>query len=375
MTTKADTSVKWFHSGMADAPVLSASAAGSLIALLDACLLNGFGVRTPDSIVVADGVATVSIGAGNPYEKHTVIAISGASNALMNGEWKVATSSASSFTFACPGVADGAVTGASVKRAPAGWDKPFSSGNVAAYRANDPNSTQLYLQVDDTATNYSSVRGYEQMTSATTGTGQFPTTAQFSTTRWPRSGDNTWTVIADGSFLWVLLKGTSNPLLNNFGDIDTFMPNDRYHCLISMVGSTAVNGTGHCGAYASPASSIPRTIARSATQNGGAIPVSHLSFFSTGTTWDSRGSAAATATLDGNLRIGGKVLVHDGPSSAVAPRGFLPGAVSTLNPATHLASNEVIEAGSDVFLAVTCNTAYSAVGEGVALFDIKGPWR
>ena len=375
MTTKADTSVKWFRSGMADAPVLSASAAGSLINLLDACLLNGFSVRTPDSIVVAGGIATVSISAGNPYEKHAVVVISGASNAALNAEWKIATSAASSFTFVCPGVADGAVTGASVKRAGAGWGKPFSGTNIAVYQSLDPNSTQLYLQVADTATNYSSVRGYEQMTSATAGTGAFPTTVQTPTCRWPRSGGNTWTIIADGSFMWVLLKGSADPLLNNFGDIEAFKPNDRYHCLISAAGSTATNGTNHPGAGGSSVAGVPRSLARSSSQTGGALTSVLLSFYSTGSTWDSFYSTDAVNTLDGNLRLGAKIIVHDGLAFESKPRGHLPGAVSTLNPPRHLSTGQIIEAGDDVLLAVNCNTLINSPGGSVALFDIKGPWR
>ncbi|MCK2086731.1 hypothetical protein MXC99_00795 [Thauera aromatica] len=173
MTTKADTSVKWFHSGMADAPVLRGQA-GALIELLDACLINGFSTRSPDSVVVAGGVATVSISAGNPYDKHAVIAISGASEAALNAEWRIDTSAATSFTFLCPGVADGTVTGAALKRAGAGWSKPFADTNVAVYQSLDPASTQLYLRVNDADARYTRVRGYEQMTDANTGTGLFP---------------------------------------------------------------------------------------------------------------------------------------------------------------------------------------------------------
>lgn len=360
---------------MVDAPVLSASTAGSLISLLDACLLNGFGVRTPDSIVVADGVATVSISAGNPYEKHAVVVISGASDAALNAEWRIATSGASSFTFLCPGVANGTVTGSSVKRAAAGWGKPFSDTNIAAYQSIDPNSTQLYLRVDDTATNTSSVRGYEQMTSAAVGAGEFPTTAQTATCRWTRSGGNTWTIIADGSFMWVMLKGSAEPLMNNFGDIETFKPNDRYHCLISAAGSSSTNGSNHPGAGSSNSATVPRAMARSSSQTGGPITSVALSFFSTGSSWDSLYSAEAANTLDGNLRLGGKVLVHDGGSVTVAPRGHLPGVISTLNPPAHLSPAEIIETANDVLLAVKCNSLINSTGAGMVLFDIKGPWK
>ena len=108
--SKANTEVKWFHSDMLDAPVLRGQA-GALIELLDACLINGFSTRTPDSITVTSGVATVALSAGNPYEKHAVIKITGASVAALNDEWRIDTTAASSLTFLCPGVPDGAARG------------------------------------------------------------------------------------------------------------------------------------------------------------------------------------------------------------------------------------------------------------------------
>ncbi|ENO76599.1 hypothetical protein B447_17686, partial [Thauera sp. 27] len=96
MATKLDTQVKWFHSAQPDAPVLNGQA-GSLINVLDACLLNGYSVRTPDSVVVSGGVATVGISAGNPYEKHAVVEISGASDSALNGQWRIVSGNRAAF--------------------------------------------------------------------------------------------------------------------------------------------------------------------------------------------------------------------------------------------------------------------------------------
>ena len=60
------TDVKYFHSSQVGAPVMSqGGAAGLLIALLDACLVDGFGLKTVDSIVVASGVATANVSTGH----------------------------------------------------------------------------------------------------------------------------------------------------------------------------------------------------------------------------------------------------------------------------------------------------------------------
>ena len=49
-----DTTVKHFDSTMTGAPTL-ANVAGNLLAVLDACLVDGFGLKTVDSLVVASG--------------------------------------------------------------------------------------------------------------------------------------------------------------------------------------------------------------------------------------------------------------------------------------------------------------------------------
>ena len=53
-------SVKWFTSDMRGAPVVSGTA-GTLIAMLDACLVTGFGVVTATSVTVSGGVATATL--------------------------------------------------------------------------------------------------------------------------------------------------------------------------------------------------------------------------------------------------------------------------------------------------------------------------
>ena len=71
------TSVKHFRSNMTGAPTLN-GVAGALIGVLDACLVNGFNLKTIDSLAVAAGVATASVGGGHGYEPDTVVLIAGA---------------------------------------------------------------------------------------------------------------------------------------------------------------------------------------------------------------------------------------------------------------------------------------------------------
>lgn len=393
MTTKADTSVKWFHSGTADAPVLSGQA-GKLIELLDACLINGFSTRTPDSIVVADGVATVSISAGNPYEKHAVVVISGASNAGLNAEWRIATSSASSFTFACPGVANGTVTGASVKRAAAGWGKPFSDTNVAVYQSLDPNSTQLYLRVNDADARYARVRGYEQMTDANTGTGLFPTAALIdeNSYTWLKSTTTgtlarEWTLVSDDLFFWFLPRGenTHGATPNMFGDFFSFVAGDKYNAIITAHASAAPtdNKTNHPTAESNE-TTYYRYVARQNNHTGGAVgrtlfAVTPMNNGVANNRWD--GGSTSSVPLGfgayGAELLGGPVLVPSTNTSGSDYRGILPGVRTSLFRET-LPARKVVETtdgGAFLKIATAPSRASNGVYDGVTHIDILGPWR
>lgn len=178
------TSVKHFHSAMNGAPVLSGTAA-SLIAVLDACLVNGFGLQTASSVVVASGIATATFPSGHSFEPDTIALIDGAAPAGLNGEKHVLTTSTNTITFAATGIADGTATGTiTAKLAPAGWEKPFSGTNLAVFRSLNVESTRMYLRVDDTGTTNSRVAGYESMTDVNTGVGPFPTSAMISGGGW-----------------------------------------------------------------------------------------------------------------------------------------------------------------------------------------------
>jgi hypothetical protein len=133
----ADTSVKYFHGSMPGAPVLSGTA-GALINVLDACLVNGFGVSAVASLVVAGEVATATISGGHSGEVGSVMTVAGATPSGLNGEKKVLSVGGgnTTLTFDATGIADQTATGSiTIKVSGAGWVKAFSGTNLAAYRA------------------------------------------------------------------------------------------------------------------------------------------------------------------------------------------------------------------------------------------------
>lgn len=252
----ADTTVKYFHSSMAGAPTLNGTA-GALITVLDACLVNGFGLVAVSSLVVSSGIATATT-AGHSAEVGSVVLIAGATPAGLNGEKKVLSVGGgnTTLTFDATGISDQTATGTiSVKLAPAGWEKSYSSGTtIAVYKSLDIAGTGCYLRVNDAAARYARAIGYETMTGHSTGSRPFPTTAQLSGgVYWDKSGtaDATargWTVASDGRMVYLALRPDPSPEENStfvaFGDLNSVKSADAWACVINgatedLVGETA----------------------------------------------------------------------------------------------------------------------------------------
>ena len=229
MASPVDTSVKFFNENLPDAPVLN-GVAGSLIGLLTACLVTGFGLRTAVSLVVSGGVATLTLAneAKNANRLHTVVLVEGVTGALtaLNGEQKITFASPTELKFATA-AADGTATGAiTVKTAPAGWEKKFPGTNTAGFKSLDPASLGMHLWVNDSTTLDAKVRGFENMSGVDTGTGPFPTLVE----------------LASGGF-WSK-SSAANAVANRwdlFADSRLF-----YYCPVSSSGATSGRARSRC---------------------------------------------------------------------------------------------------------------------------------
>jgi hypothetical protein len=263
-----------YRSSDASAPVLT-GVAGSLVAVLDACLVNGYGAKSAAGWTkpyTATNAAVFRMGAGNQF--YLDVNDNGASNGL---------------------------TGA--------------SGQEAA------------------------VRGYEVMTAASTGTGPFPTTAQVAanTANWRKSATANatargWFMVADDrSFILGVLDGDAASLykLYTFGDIFSLKTGDAYRTGITVrtvVNSTISTGTfGHAlsqnSATALPGAYVARIAAGTGTSNTVAMTA-------LGTQWEN--SNSFTVGLDGNVYLA-KLLLAD-PGSPVILRGWMRGLWEIVNP-------------------------------------------
>ncbi|SEQ84391.1 hypothetical protein [Giesbergeria anulus] len=391
------TPVKHFHSAMTGAPILNGTA-GSLIAVLDACLTTGFGLQTASGVTVASGIATANFASGHSFEPDTIALFAGATPAGLNGEKRILTTSTNTVTFAVAGVADGAATGTiTAKMAPAGWAKEFSGTNLAAYRASSVESTRMYLRVDDTSTTNGRVVGYEAMTDINTGTGPFPAATQISGGGWwPKANAanataRAWTLVADskGFLLHIHTVSTGQGVsgsLWKFGDFASLKPGDAYACSLQC-GSTdlATNtlgggGVGHFEYCNSQTPQVGTYLPRSFTTLGGSVAGLHapIEYFAGGVSGAAnQPTAPASPNGPDNSQILSKKLIIE---NGVCRRGMERG-LYVIPQNCHNAFNwrdkidgQGVLAGRKL-LAIKCGTPAGISSTGVVFIDITGPWE
>lgn len=141
--------IKLLSNDMQGAPQLT-NAWGAMTALLDACLVDGFNLKTVNSITSTGGVATATISGGHLYRAGQVVTVSGAVQSAYNGDFTVLEVTGTTFTYAVAGNPASPATGTlAAKTAPLGWEIAFTGTNKRAYRSPNVSSNRPYLRVDD----------------------------------------------------------------------------------------------------------------------------------------------------------------------------------------------------------------------------------
>lgn len=390
MTSPVDTSVKYFHSAMPGAPVLSGTA-GAHLAVLDACLVTGFGLKSVDSLVVANNVATLNISTGHSFEVGTVALVAGATPDTLNGEQKITAITASTAAFATTGVADMTATGTiTAKVASAGWSKIFSGVNKAAYKSADVTSTMNVLRVDDTATTAMRASGYESMSDIDTGLGQYPTNAQVTGgLYWSKSDTanataRSWFVCVDSKTMYIGRNvSASIPFMEigMFGDPVFNRPTgDPYGCTILGPTANRSQGAAATDAQLCYAAAAGGYSARSYTGLGSSIGVGRSFPSSVGST---------SGTYSGNVSGGGTIPnpidggIYMSPllyTESTSLRGSFPGVFCSpqlIIQGTYSTGDKIVGVnglpGRTLRAACSSNGAWSVVF--TCFFDTTGPWR
>jgi hypothetical protein len=320
--------------------------AGKLIAIIDACLVNGYSAGAVSSITRSGSVATVTFSDPHGLLDINRLTIAGADQAEYNGDHEVTVDSPTAVTFNVSGTPASPATGTiTATKAGAGWTKPYSGTNLAVYKQGT-GSNQRYLRVDDTGTTSARVVPYESMSDVNTGTNGFPTEAQVSGgLHFPKSSASTnrdWILVATEKYFYLHVNYsgtvTGSPLCF-FGDFESDLSTaDAYNTAVSA-GTSANFGSGH--GVLSVVGSLPNAtagsyVARSYTQTGGSVAI--------GKTNNSVLSATAFYSGAGGASYPDPVtngLLHyllDVTEPSIGKRGNLPGILSPLHnlPLTHL---------------------------------------
>lgn len=270
--------VKYFTSAMQGAPVVS-NGWGDLTSMLDAVLVNGFNLKTVDSITSTGGVATATVSSGHGYVVDQVVLIAGCEQAAYNGEQVVTGVTASTFTFAVTGTPASPATtqsAISAKVAPLGFQIAFTGTNKRVYRSPNVLSTRPFLRVDNsldpvwttTYAKYAKVTMAENMTDIDTFVGArapydpaLPTKNEVGTgsgstavNGWMKwyyahagsaialtsdggAGARTWVVVGDDRGFFInMSQQPGNPLLRQtyyFGDFLSYKAGDAFPCLLT----------------------------------------------------------------------------------------------------------------------------------------------
>jgi hypothetical protein len=394
------TTVKYFHHQMTGAPTLNGTA-GALIAVLDACLVNGFGSVTLNSVTISGGIGTASISTSHPFEVDCIVALSGASTpAALNGQFRVlSVPNINTFTFQATGISDQTATGTIAARfAPCGWTKEFSATNLAVYRSPNVTGTREFLRVDDTSTSNARVVGYENMTDVNTGTGPFPTATQVSGGGfWPKANASVlanargWTLIGNDKTFYLHTNTHSDVATAGFGgcvwgfgDFVSYKPGDAYACFLNCSGIDNSQSTGTVTVgleYGSAGqSNAGLRLPRSFTAIGSAINA--LNAVESYQTNDSTsGSTAHIGTYpngpDNGLFLTRKLVFE--PSRAHL-RGYLPGILHVAQNchSSFLPRDKVdgqgVYANRKLLVVKTNSIPTSNTSGGMVMFDITGPW-
>jgi hypothetical protein len=203
-----------------------------MAALLRACLVTGYGDLGITSLVVAGEVATATIDGGNPLTIGQVIAISGATPATLNAEWKITAADATTVTFNTPGIADVTATGTISATLPgAGWEEPYEEvNNYACFRAL-VGDRKFYQVNDNVDADITKMTMFDSMSGAESGIGS---NGDQSLGKYYSGASTDWHVFADQKTCILALCGSNYGRgIELFGEFYSYLKGDPKKSLLS----------------------------------------------------------------------------------------------------------------------------------------------
>lgn len=413
--------VKWLAWNMPGAPTMNQTH-GELIAVLDACLVDGFNPKTPTGITRSGSIATIGLPVGHGYEAGRILRVGGAAQTEYNGDKLLLSVTATSATYAVTGTPTTPATGTfTAKFAPLGWEKVFSSTNRAAYRSPNVLSTRPYLYVDNSASaTWSPGRGIngtvescESMADIDTRVNPVPrdttTTRLDGWLHWYQArGAGTKTSTGHGSYnrSWVIVgDDRSFYFLNNpctgqgravwgYGDFISFKPSDGFPVFLMGAENYDDNVNYNVPAGLSAGNSYNQSVLNGCIVQRSYFGIGAQANFSVGGLYFTPGSGGNTIAsgynsnwafpnqADASMLLSPKYVYE----SNQGVRGQLPGAYAILQtrPYGDLTVVDNVAGYPDRKFLVVAADAYDvgnptsgapAVNLARHAFDITGPWH
>lgn len=385
------------------APTLN-NAAGSLISVLDACLVSGFNSRTVTNLAVAANVCTATTNVAHGYTVGQRVIVAGAANPILNGDKTILTvPTPTTFTYAAVTPDANEAPGAgSVKRTPLGWLKEFTDTNKAVYKMTDNAAYGIRLRVEDTAAIPTAARviGVEAPTSIDLYADAFPTQAQLAGGGYWSKGANTaaakvWHLIGDERFFYLLVENSANQAFNPldpifyggaFGDITSYKVGEGYGTIL-IASDTGGSSGGFPVVLKDSLGGTPSTsnnaryIARQHTGVLKSIRIGMVGVGSGGgsTYMSASGAPFYPSPVDNGLIFAEPVFVSETLAGANHPiRGTMPGLLEILARYTDLMTTPTIVTatdGSGLKALVLRGVAATNGGNGAIALKMSSAWR
>lgn len=400
--------IVFYHSSQAGAPSATLNVAGALLAVLDACLVNGFNSNSISVLTQSSGTATATTSGSHGFHVGEWVEVAGATPSAYNGRVKVlSTPTTSQFTYAVAGGTSSPASGTMTAKYPgAGWLKTIAGTNIAAYQSG-AGSLGHWIQVEDNNPYADSNLTVRTRIAAGWGSLDAATTLGSQVKHLKQNGG--WMLFADARTVWLFTGTISTASVLtcfSFGEGDSFYGSDGYF-FYQNKGESGATGSiyseaayaglnGVCGARYFPhfrwyqgAATPTFEYIRGVSQVGGATPgaqtmlEANVREFGTTNTWTAHSQDLQVPSLADNTIPVSPIFGLEYSSSNYTLRGRLRGALFPLGGLTsgfanshQRLDNGVIDGVSQPLVLMTTNFATNpTTGANRQLaFKVDGAW-